>query len=161
MDSVSQLAGTSTHETGFAPAEWKDAAVDDKLGTWIRLLRTDERGRYENACSDQTKQDFTERLGPSAVDPRYYAVQSNFETADPGWKFWQYFRKDKAADVVTNVIFEGPNDLVVDTSSMTDFGVPNLQLAAQPWDFGTTDQVWHCNYFRQPQTIAYLTQSFT
>lgn len=101
------------------------------------------------------------RLGPCAVEPLYYAVQSNFETADPGWKFWQYFRKSKLADIATNAIFPGHNDLVVDTESMIDFGVPHLQLADQPCDFGTTGDVWHCNYFRQPQTIAYLTQKFS
>jgi hypothetical protein len=101
------------------------------------------------------------RLGPCAVEPHYYAVQSNFETADPGWKFWQYFRKDKLADIATNAIFPGHNDLVVDTDSMIDFGVPHLQLADPPYDFGTTGDVWHCNYFRQPPTIAYLTQKFS
>jgi hypothetical protein len=99
------------------------------------------------------------RLGPCAVQPRYYAVQSNFETADPGWKFWQYFRRSKIADIATNAVFPGANDLVVDTDSMINFGVPNLRLAGQPCDFGTTDQVWHCNYFRQEKTINYLTQN--
>jgi hypothetical protein len=65
------------------------------------------------------------------------------------------------ADKVANVIFDGPNDLVVDTASMIDFGVPELELADQPWDFGTTDQVWHCNYFRQPDTIKYIADHFT
>lgn len=100
------------------------------------------------------------RLGPCAVDPRYYAVQSNFETADPGWKFWQYFRRKNLADMATNAIFPEQNDLVVDTKSMIDFGVPNLKLAGQPRDFGTTDYVWHCNYFRQPETIDYITEKF-
>jgi hypothetical protein len=101
------------------------------------------------------------RLGPCAVEPLYYAVQSNFETSSPGWKFWQYFRKSTLADIATNAIFPDHNDLVVDTASMIDFGVPHLQLADQPCDFGTSDQVWHCNYFRQPQTIAYITQKFS
>ncbi len=100
------------------------------------------------------------RLGPCAVDPLYYAVQSNFETADPGWRFWQYFRRKNLADTATNAIFPSQNDLVVDTASMIDFGVPNLQLAGQPRDFGTTDHIWHCNYFRQPQTIDYITKNF-
>ena len=100
------------------------------------------------------------RLGPCAVDPRYYAVQSNFETDSPGWKFWRYFRKSTLADTATDAIFPGANDLVVDTDSMIDFGVPHLQLADKPCDFGTTDKVWHCTYFRQPQTIAYITQKF-
>jgi len=98
------------------------------------------------------------RLGPCVVDPLYYAVQSNFETPDPGWKFWRYFRKSAIADIATNAIFPDHNDLVVDTASMTDFGVPHLQIADHPCDFGTSGEVWHCNYFRQPQTIAYITQ---
>lgn len=100
------------------------------------------------------------RLGPCAVDPRYYAVQSNFET-EVGWKFWKYFRKDVIADSATNAIFEGPNDLVVDTGSMINLGVPHLQFAGPPHDFGTTDKVWHCNYFRQPETIGYIKTQFS
>jgi pimeloyl-ACP methyl ester carboxylesterase len=99
------------------------------------------------------------RLGPCVIDPRYYAVQSNFQTTDPGWKFWQYFRKANMADIATNAIFPGHNDLVVDTQSMIDFGVPRLQLAAPPRDFGTGERVWHCNYFRQRETIDYITQN--
>ena len=98
------------------------------------------------------------RLGPCAVDPQYYAVQSNFETPDPGWKFWQNFRAMRAGDLAANAVFEGPNDLVVDTRFMTDLGVPNLRLADSPCDFGTSDTVWHCNYFRQPKTIGYLAE---
>lgn len=101
------------------------------------------------------------RLGPCAVAPHYYAVQSNFETANPGWKFWQYFRKSAIADIATNHIFPGQNDLVVDTASMTDFGVPQLALAGPACDFGTNDEVWHCNYFRQKKTIDYITRNFT
>lgn len=100
------------------------------------------------------------RLGPCAVDPLYYAIQSNFETK-VGWQFWKYFRKDVIADSATNAIFDGPNDLVVDTNSMIDLGVPHLQLAGLPHDFGTTDKIWHCNYFQQPETIGYITAKFT
>jgi hypothetical protein len=96
------------------------------------------------------------RLGPCAVDPLYFAVQSNFETPDPGWKFWQYFRTSVIADAATNAIFPGANDLVVDTPFMIDLGVPHLQLGDPPLDFGTNGLVWHCNYFRQPQTIDFI-----
>ena len=65
------------------------------------------------------------RLGPCAVDPLYYAIQSNFETQNPGWKFWRNFRKDRIADLAADIVFPGKNDLVVDTGSMTDFGVPS------------------------------------
>ena len=101
------------------------------------------------------------QLGPCAVDPRYYAVKSNFEAAAVGWKIWRIFRKSNLADKATNAIFPGDNDLVVDSDSMTDFGVPHLELAGSAYDFGTSDAVWHCNYFRQKQTIAYITQTFS
>jgi sugar diacid utilization regulator len=41
--------------------------VDDKPGSWVRRLGTDDRTRNDHACSEQTWQEFTERLGPSAV----------------------------------------------------------------------------------------------
>jgi hypothetical protein len=41
--------------------------VDDKPGSWVRRLGADDRTRYDHACSDQTWQEFTERLGPSAA----------------------------------------------------------------------------------------------
>ena len=46
---------------------------------------------------------------------------------------------------------------------MTDLGDAEfkLQLAADPCDFGTSDTVWHCNYFRQDKTIAYITEKFS
>ncbi len=100
------------------------------------------------------------RIGPAAVQPAYYAVMSNFETDNPGWRFWRNFRKDRILDVATDVVFPSNNDLVVDTWSMTDFGVPKLTLAGDACDFGTSDTVWHCNYFRQPKTIDYIADAF-
>jgi pimeloyl-ACP methyl ester carboxylesterase len=100
------------------------------------------------------------RIGPVDVDPSYYAVLSNFETADPAWRFWRNFRKDRVADLAADIVFPGENDLVVDTSSMTDFGVPKLKLAGAACNYHTSDTVWHCNYFRQPKSIDYLADTF-
>jgi pimeloyl-ACP methyl ester carboxylesterase len=99
------------------------------------------------------------RLGPAAVSPAYHAIVSNFETADPGWQFWKYFRKTEIADAASSIIFEKENDLVVDTASMVDFGVEGLTLAGKH-DFGNRDDVWHCSYFRQAATIDYLKETF-
>jgi sugar diacid utilization regulator len=44
-----------------------DSRVDEKPGSWVRRLGTDDRGRHDYACSEQTRREFTERLGPSAV----------------------------------------------------------------------------------------------
>jgi pimeloyl-ACP methyl ester carboxylesterase len=97
------------------------------------------------------------RLGPCAVTPAYFAIKSNFETQNPGWKFWRNFRKDRLADIAADFVFPKENDLVVDTWSMTDLGAPNFPVAIRDvHDFGTSDVVWHCNYFRQPETIAFI-----
>jgi pimeloyl-ACP methyl ester carboxylesterase len=96
------------------------------------------------------------RLGPCAVDPLYYAVRSNFETKKPGWKFWRNFRKDRIGDMAADVVFPGANDLVVDTWSMTQLGRPQFKLAGPVCDFGVSDTVWHCNYFRQEKTLNYI-----
>jgi len=100
------------------------------------------------------------RIGPCAVDPAYYAILSNFETSNPGWRFWRNFRKDRLIDLATDVVFPTDNDLVVDTWSMTDFGVPKLKLAGASCDYGTSDTVWHCNYFRQERSINYIASRF-
>ncbi|MFI9386679.1 PucR family transcriptional regulator [Kutzneria sp. NPDC052558] len=41
--------------------------MDDKLGAWVRSLRADGRSR-DFASSEQTRRDFAEWLGPSALD---------------------------------------------------------------------------------------------
>ena len=76
------------------------------------------------------------------------------------WRFWRNFRKDRVADLAADIVFPGDNDLVVDTSSMTDFGVPQLNLAGASCNFGTSATVWHCNYFRQEKSIDYIADSF-
>lgn len=100
------------------------------------------------------------RLGPCAVDAKYFAIVSNFETDDPRWRFWRNFRKDRVIDLATDVLFPTENDLVVDTDSMVDFGVPQLELAAPACDFGASSSVWHCSYFREPKAIDYISDTF-
>jgi len=100
-------------------------------------------------------------VGPAAG--RYFAVQANFESEKPGWKFWRYFRNvgDRAKDLLADLVFEGQNDLVVDTGSMVDLsddlGIPSDQVL----DFGTTDYIHHTNYFDQPDTLAFIEEMLT
>ena len=100
------------------------------------------------------------RIGPVAVDPAYYAIKSNFETKNPGWRFWRNFRKDRAGDLAADIVFPSGNDLIVDTWSMDDFGVPRLRLTGKACDYGTSETVWHCNYFRQDKSIDYIAEAF-
>jgi len=84
---------------------------------------------------------------------QYHAIQANFEPRDIGWNFLRLFSQPMArvGDWVADRIFQGPNDLVVDTASMAQSadGRP-LQIAH---DFGRSDKVHHCNYFLQPETV--------
>ena len=102
------------------------------------------------------------RLGPCAVSPMYYVVKSNFETDNPGWMFWQNFREDRMKDLAADIVFPGANDLVVDTFSMTELGELDFPLKVQDvCDFKTSKTVWHCNYFRQQQTVTFITPNST
>ena len=95
-----------------------------------------------------------------ATPPKYFIVMSNFETEDPGWKFWKYFRKDKLMDTGADLIFDGPNDLVVDTSSMND--IPNHTITkGDVHDFGTNARVHHTNYFSQKETLDFMLAKLT
>jgi hypothetical protein len=101
------------------------------------------------------------RLGPCTTQPNYFVVQSNFETTNPGWQFWKNFRALRVGDIAADVVFPGHNDLVVDTESMTDLGDGNFPLNIRGiMDFRTSPDVWHCNYFRQKNTIGFIQQSF-
>ena len=86
----------------------------------------------------------------------YYTITSNFEPVDPGWAFWQRFRKSNLADTAADLIFDGDNDLVVDTASMNQFTDLTKQPVVETFAFGTNPTVHHCNYFRQPETLARL-----
>jgi len=99
---------------------------------------------------------------PWISTPTFYAVKSNFEpvTTEPWWQFWKRIRKlptqivNRAADT----IFDGDNDLVVDTGSMDQIcnaAIPPVRTC----DFRKSPDVHHCNYFRQKQTVDFLTTS--
>ena len=89
-----------------------------------------------------------------------YAVLSDYEPApatDSLWKFWTRFRSipGRIVDSAADTIFDGPNDLVVDTASMTQLGalaIPNDNRL----DLTGPQSVHHCGYFRDPRTIQFL-----
>jgi len=102
--------------------------------------------------------------GAATDRDHYYAVCSNFETEDPGWKFWKYFNKGKLADSAADyLVFEQDNDLVVDTSSMTyhAFGAaPDFTNANRFCRFDGAQRVHHTAYFREPETLEFTARSF-
>jgi hypothetical protein len=100
------------------------------------------------------------RTSVPACLPRYFAITANFEPTDPGWKFWQYFRRDQLLDRAAEWVFDGANDLVVDTGSMLslfdDEAAPRPECV-QAWEKSTT--VHHCNYFRQTETVRAIARA--
>ena len=89
-----------------------------------------------------------------------HSISSDYAPPSPDawWKFWQYFRQipGRVADWGADAIFDGPNDLVVDTASMTalgDLAIPASRRLA----FASDNGVHHCSYFRQPATVSFLT----
>lgn len=97
------------------------------------------------------------RLHEVDTTTTYFVVKSNFETENPGWKFWRHFRMTAIADRATNAIFDGENDLVVDSNSMTDLGLGSSRIA-ETHDFGTSASVHHTNYFSQRETLDKITE---
>jgi hypothetical protein len=89
--------------------------------------------------------------------PEYFAIRSNFTTTDEGWKFWKYFADPaaRALNAGADLLFGEKNDLVVDTASMTHRVIADDDHL---YDFRDSTVVHHVNYFRQPETIAFLTK---
>jgi hypothetical protein len=98
------------------------------------------------------------RLRGAPAPAGYFAVRADFRPKSPGWAFWEHFTqlKSRSAHLAADLVFDAPNDLVVETSSMTRVG-PSLAIPTrQVLDFGRTATVHHMNYFRDARTIAAL-----
>ena len=95
----------------------------------------------------------------SAGQVRYFAVRSDFQPQAIGWNFLRLFSKPlwRVGDWVADRVFEGPNDLVVDTASM-DLTADDRPVTLAH-DFGTNDRVHHVNYFVQPETVRAIRSS--
>ena len=102
-------------------------------------------------------------FGLTAPPAGYHMVQSNFEPTEVGWAFWRVFRDPKArlADAVTDALFAGANDLVVDTPSMSRLSSSVLMAdASKLLDFKTSPSVHHLNYFHQADSAAFVRRVF-
>jgi hypothetical protein len=92
------------------------------------------------------------------IPDRYAAIISDFQSEKAGWRFWKHFTLSKAVDNATNMLFDGPNDLVVDKASMCYLGDKLEILKKRSFDFGKNNEVHHLSYFSQEKTISFLRQ---
>ena len=88
----------------------------------------------------------------------YYTMSSNFVARMEPRNGITKELAEFIIDRVTNRLFQGENDLVVDTASMTTFGTRKERLdAGGTFTFGDTDDVYHTIYFaadRAPGQLA-------
>lgn len=119
------------------------------------------------AAQSQIKNN-NERFRLNQVNSRkleYYAVRANFQTDEPGWKFWRYFVElgDRLKETGANVVFQSENDLVVNTASMAVLArrpTSNLIGPDRILDFDEKDKVFHTIYFRQEKTVKFIRECF-
>jgi hypothetical protein len=100
--------------------------------------------------------------GEFGRDPiQYFAIRSNFEPKEIGWNFLRLFSKpmQRLGDIGADLIFDGPNDLVVDTYSMSE--VADTRNVKIVHDFGTSQIVHHTNYFVQKETAVAIGRTLT
>ena len=94
----------------------------------------------------------------SGVDVR--AIGGSFRPAEvnePLWKLWKRVTnlKGQAMYYGADLIFDQPNDLVVDTAAMNHLG--GLSLVAPQWeDLGVSAQTHHTNYFQDLRVLNWL-----
>ncbi|UGY02531.1 esterase/lipase family protein [Bradyrhizobium quebecense] len=101
---------------------------------------------------------------PWSSAPEFYAVVSSFEPEPVKASFWQFWRHfcgigTQLVGAGADAVFDGPNDLVVDTKAMALIckkAIPTENTLS----FATDARVHHCNYFSQSRTTAFLEQAF-
>jgi pimeloyl-ACP methyl ester carboxylesterase len=99
-----------------------------------------------------------DKLFPLSSMAELSAVGAEFEpdvVREPAWKFWNRFTRiaDQAKYYGAKMIFDQPNDLVVDTGSMFLLG---SDTADHVLLLGGTSNTHHCSYFRNQEVIDFL-----
>ena len=88
--------------------------------------------------------------------PEYFAIKSDFTPPPIGSRWWRVFQNpgDRIKNFGADLVFNEPNDLVVNAASMDDLAdrlsIPN---STHVYDYGQTNAVHHTNYFKQAKTV--------
>jgi hypothetical protein len=97
---------------------------------------------------------------PSPQSARYYAITSEFEPSPDGPAELPKRFLQLLADRFMDRLMGGPNDLVVDTSSMTAIDPLIGNFIRDFYDFGPNPTVYHTVYFNQPRVSDLLMHWF-
>jgi hypothetical protein len=86
------------------------------------------------------------------------AVRVTFHPAeaDQGWRFWRRFTHlgDQLLHAGADLVFDGDNDLVVDTQAMVQLG--EAAVLKDVHDLGRSVSTHHCNYFRNQDVLKFI-----
>ena len=100
------------------------------------------------------------QLYPLPTGAELRAIGGSFmpsEVNEPLWKLWKRVThlKGQAMYYGADLIFDQPNDLVVDSASMNRLG--DTVLAAPLWeDLGVSAETHHTNYFQDLRVLNWL-----
>jgi hypothetical protein len=95
---------------------------------------------------------------PTPETSNYYAITSEFEPGAGGPSEFTARLKQRLANSFVDRMMGGPNDLVVDTASMTSIDEQHGDFIKDVHRFGSNPHVYHTVYFAQPQTARSLTR---
>ena len=101
-----------------------------------------------------------DQLWPLPTRADLHAIGGSFmpsEVNEPLWKVWKRVTnlKGQAMYYGADLIFDQPNDLVVDSASMNQAG-PRVLGAPQWEDLGVSATTHHCSYFQDLRVLAWL-----
>ncbi|MFZ5878309.1 MAG: DUF7379 domain-containing protein [Chloroflexota bacterium] len=124
-------------------------AIDERNAPGLAAMEPD--GRFIRALN-------AEQPGQPSIEKSYYcAVTSDFETRllggeheptemPPRFLMW-------TAQALVGQLMKEPNDLVVNTASMTSVDPQLGRYIKDSLDFGSNPLVYHTNYFVQPEVV--------
>ena len=95
------------------------------------------------------------QAGTGALPP-YFAIRSDFHLEAAGWKFWRHFSKKGLSQWGADLIFDGPNDLVVENGSTIEIRRGEGLAADRVCHFAASQSIHHTNYFEQPAALEAL-----
>lgn len=101
-----------------------------------------------------------DQLWPLPTRADLHAIGGSFmpsEVNEPLWKVWKRVTnlKGQAMYYGADLIFDQPNDLVVDSASMNQAG-PRVLGAPQWEDLGVSATTHHCSYFQDLRVLTWL-----
>lgn len=138
------------------------------LGALVKFIATEavSGGAVPGLAAMEPDGEFVIQLNSNASaapkETQLYAITSQFEPKLSGETYEPEelapeFTLRLADRLVDRLMNNAPNDVVVDTASMTTFDPDTQQLVQDKYEFGVTSKIYHLNYFTRSEVTEILT----